>query len=97
MEDSMKVSYLLRNSELFGKQWFSVKIDNDVSLIALIGPGMMYSPGIAGKIFTVLGDNEINVKAIAQGSSEINFTAIIDRKDRKKAIISLYNAFIDQK
>ena len=97
MEDSMKASYLLRNSEFFGKQWFSVKIDNDVSLIALIGPGMMYSPGIAGRIFTVLGDNEINVKAIAQGSSEINFTAIIDRKDRKKAIISLYNAFIGQK
>lgn len=95
MEDSMKVSYLLRNSELFGKQWFSIKIDNDVSLIALIGPGMMYTPGIAGKIFTILGDNNINVRAIAQGSSEINFTAIIDRKDRKKAIISLYHAFID--
>ena len=96
-DDSMKVSYLLRNSELFGKQWFSIKIDNDVSLIALIGPGMMYAPGIAGKIFTVLGDNGINVRAIAQGSSEINFTAIIERKDRKKAILALYDAFIDQK
>jgi len=94
-DDSMKVSYLLRNSELFGKQWFSIKIDNDVSLIALIGPGMMHAPGIAGKIFTILGDNGINVRAIAQGSSEINFTAIIDRKDRKNAIISLYDAFID--
>ena len=94
-DDSMNVSYLLRNSHLFGKQWFSIKIDNDVSLIALIGPGMMYAPGIAGKIFTILGNNGINVRAIAQGSSEINFTAIIDRKDRKKALISLYDAFID--
>ncbi|MHA1671200.1 MAG: aspartate kinase [Promethearchaeota archaeon] len=94
MEDSMKVSSLLRNSEYFGKQWFSIKIDNNVSLIALIGAGMMYTPGIAGKIFTTLGNNDINVRAIAQGSSELNFTAIIERENCKKAINVLYDAFI---
>jgi aspartokinase/homoserine dehydrogenase 1 len=95
MEDSMKVSSLLRNSEYFGKQWFSIKIDNNISLIAVIGAGMMYTPGIAGKIFTTLGNNEINVRAIAQGSSELNFTAIIERENCKKAINVLFNAFID--
>ncbi|MHA1191678.1 MAG: aspartate kinase [Promethearchaeota archaeon] len=94
MEDSMKVSSLLRNSEYFGKQWFSIKIDNSVSLIAVIGAGMMYTPGIAGKIFTTLGDNDVNVRAIAQGSSELNFTAIIERENCKKAINVLYDAFI---
>ena len=94
MEDSMKVSSLLRNSEFFGKQWFSIKIDNNISLIAVIGGGMMYTPGIAGKIFTTLGDNGINVSAIAQGSSELNFTAIIERENCKKAINVLYDAFI---
>jgi len=96
IEDSMKVSYLLRNSEFFGKQWFSIKIDNDISLISIIGAGMMHTPGIAGKIFTTLGNNGINVKAIAQGSSELNITVIIDRKDCKKAVNVLYNAFINQ-
>jgi len=94
MEDSMKVSSLLRNSEYFGKQWFSIKIDNNISLIAVIGAGMMYTPGIAGKIFTTLGNNDVNVRAIAQGSSELNFTAIIERENCKKAINVLYDAFI---
>ncbi|TFF96083.1 MAG: aspartate kinase [Promethearchaeota archaeon] len=94
LEDSMKVSFLLRNSDWFGKQWFSIKIDNDISLIAVIGAGMLHTPGIAGKIFTTLGENGINVRAIAQGSSELNITIIIKRKDCKDAVNVLYNAFI---
>ena len=96
LEDSMKVSFLLRNSEFFGKQWFSIKIDNDISLIAVIGAGMLHTPGIAGKVFTTMGNNTINVRAIAQGSSELNITFIIERKDCKKAVNVLYNAFINQ-
>jgi aspartokinase/homoserine dehydrogenase 1 len=95
-EDSKKVSFLLRNSELFGKQWFKIKIDNEISLVAIIGAGLLHTPGIAGKVFTSLGDNNINIKAIAQGSSELSFTAIIDRNDCKKAIKVLYNAFINK-
>jgi len=97
MEDSMKVSFLLRNSDLFGKQWFSIKIDNDISLISVIGAGMANTPGIAGKVFTTLGNNNINVRAIAQGSSELNITAIIERKDCKRAINVLYDIYINQK
>ena len=95
-EDSKKVSFLLRNSDLFGKQWFQIKIDNEISLVAVIGAGLLHTPGIAGKVFTSLGNNKINIKAIAQGSSELNFTAIIDRIDCKKAINVLYDAFINQ-
>ncbi|MFW9952725.1 MAG: aspartate kinase, partial [Candidatus Thorarchaeota archaeon] len=95
-EDSKKVSIILRNSELFGKQWFKIKIDNEISLVAVIGAGLLDTPGIAGKVFTSLGDNKINIKAIAQGSSELNFTAIIDRDDCKKAINILYDTFINQ-
>ncbi|MFX0188907.1 MAG: aspartate kinase [Candidatus Hodarchaeota archaeon] len=96
LEDSMKVSFLLRNSEFFGKQWFSIKIDNDISLIAVIGAGMLHTPGIAGKVFTTMGNNNINVRAISQGSSELNITFIIESKDCKKAVNVLYNAFINQ-
>ncbi len=93
-KDSKKVSFLLRNSEFFGKKWFRIKINNEISLVAVIGAGVLHTPGIAGKVFTTLGDNDINILAIAQGSSELNFTAIIERKNCKKAINILYNTFI---
>ncbi|NVM38106.1 MAG: aspartate kinase [Candidatus Lokiarchaeota archaeon] len=93
-EDSTKVSFLLRNSDFFGEKWFKIKIDNDISLVAVIGAGILYTPGIAGKVFTSLGDNKINILAIAQGSSELNFTAIIDRKNCRKAVNVLYDTFI---
>lgn len=96
IEDAMNVSFLLRNSDLFGKQWFNIKIDHDISLIAVIGAGMLHTPGIAGKVFTTLGNNQINVRAIAQGSSELNITIIIERKDCKNAVNVLYDAFINQ-
>ena len=43
------------------------------------------------------GNNKVNVRAIAQGSSELNITFIIERKDCKKAVNVLYDAFINQK
>ena len=97
LEDSMKVSFLLRNSDFFGKKWFRIKINHEISLVAVIGIGILYTPGIAGKVFTSLGDNNINILAIAQGSSELNFTAIIDRENCRKAVNVLYDAFITRK
>ncbi|MFX1499045.1 MAG: aspartate kinase [Promethearchaeota archaeon] len=94
--DSDKVNSLLINSEFFGKKWFKIKVDNDISLVAIIGTGLLDTPGIAGKVFTQLGDNGINIKAIAQGSSELSFTAIIDRKNCVKAVNILYDTFINQ-
>ncbi|MFX1448484.1 MAG: ACT domain-containing protein, partial [Promethearchaeota archaeon] len=93
-EDSSKVSFLLRNSDFFGEKWFKIKIDNEISLVAIIGAGILYTPGIAGRVFTSLGDNNINILAIAQGSSELNFTAIIDRENCSKAVNVLYDTFI---
>jgi aspartate kinase len=96
-EDSMKASFLLRNSDFFGEKWFKIKIDHEISLVAIIGAGILYTPGIAGRVFTSLGNNNINILAIAQGSSELNFTAIIDRENCRKAVNVLYDAFITRK
>jgi len=57
---------------------------------------MLHTPGISGKVFTTLGNNKINVRAIAQGSSELNITIIIERKDCRNAVNVLYDAFINQ-
>lgn len=72
----------------------SIKIHDDISLVATVGRNMAYKPGIAGKLFTALGDNGINIRMIDQGSSEINIIVGVENKDFEKAIKAIYNAFI---
>jgi aspartokinase/homoserine dehydrogenase 1 len=68
----------------------SIKIENDLSLIAVVGEGMRHTPGIAGKLFSVLGEKNVNVIAIAQGSSERNISFIIKNDEVKSAVRSLH-------
>ena len=68
----------------------SIKIENDLSLIAVVGEGMRHTPGIAGKLFSVLGEQNVNVIAIAQGSSERNISFIIKNDGVKSAVRSLH-------
>ena len=67
-----------------------VIIEKDLSVVALIGENMRYTPGIAGRMFRSLGKNGINVVAIAQGSSELNISAVINRADESKALNALH-------
>jgi aspartokinase/homoserine dehydrogenase 1 len=60
-----------------------------------VGEQMRNHPGVSGKMFTVLGANEINIRAIAQGSSEKNITAVIEAQDVHKAINLLHEAFFE--
>ena len=70
-------------------------IEKDLSIIALVGEQMKNHPGVSGKMFGVLGRNGINVRAIAQGSSEKNITAVIASSDVKKAINVLHEEFFE--
>ena len=63
--------------------------------MALVGDNMKSHPGISGKLFGVLGRNGINVRAIAQGSSERNISAVIATKDVKKAVNVLHEEFFE--
>jgi len=67
-----------------------VIIEKELSVVALIGENMRYTPGIAGRMFRSLGKNGINVVAIAQGSSELNISAVINRADESKALNALH-------
>ncbi len=67
-----------------------VHIEHDLSVVALIGENMRFTPGIAGRMFRSLGKNGINVVAIAQGSSELNISAVINRADEAKALNALH-------
>jgi len=63
--------------------------------VALIGDNMKNHPGISGKMFGALGRNGVNVRAIAQGSSERNISAVIASVDVKKAINVLHEEFFE--
>ena len=70
-----------------------VKIESDLSVVAIIGENMRYQPGIAGRLFQAMGKNGINAVAIAQGSSELNISVVINRPDEAKALNALHEAF----
>ena len=70
-------------------------IEKDVAILALVGEQMKSHPGVSGKMFGVLGRNGINVRAIAQGSSEKNISAVIATQDVKKAINVLHEEFFE--
>jgi aspartokinase/homoserine dehydrogenase 1 len=70
-------------------------VEKDVAILALVGEQMKDHPGVSGKMFGVLGRNGINVRAIAQGSSEKNITAVIATADVKKAINVLHEEFFE--
>ena len=72
-----------------------LSIESEQSILALVGDNMKSHPGIAGKMFNVLGKNGVNIRAIAQGSSERNISAVIATHDVQKAINVLHEAFFE--
>ena len=70
-------------------------IERDLSIIALVGDRMKSHPGVSGKMFGALGRNGVNVRAIAQGSSERNISAVIAGGDVRKAINVLHEEFFE--
>ncbi|MEM1217083.1 MAG: bifunctional aspartate kinase/homoserine dehydrogenase I, partial [Bacteroidota bacterium] len=70
-----------------------VKIEDELSVVAIIGENMRYRPGISGRLFQALGKNGINIIAIAQGSSELNISVVIPKTDEAKALNALHEAF----
>jgi aspartokinase/homoserine dehydrogenase 1 len=68
-------------------------IENACSIIAAVGSRMKSTPGISGTVFHALGRNGINIKAIAQGSSETNISAVIAKQDETKALNAVHEAF----
>ena len=67
--------------------------ETELSIIAVVGSKMKSTSGISGRFFHALGRNGINVIAVAQGSSEINISAVIPRADETKALNAVHDAF----
>ncbi|MDR0731875.1 MAG: aspartate kinase, partial [Treponema sp.] len=67
--------------------------EDELSIIAVVGAGMKRSSGVSGKVFHALGRNGVNIVAIAQGSSELNISAVVARQDEAKALNAIHEAF----
>ena len=70
-------------------------VETDLSIIAVVGDNMKSHQGISGKMFSALGKNNVNIRAIAQGASERNISAVIAEKDVKKALNTLHEVFFE--
>ncbi len=66
---------------------------SDIAIIALVGEGMKSIPGIAARTFTVIGETGMNILMIAQGSSELNLSLVVEQKDAATAVCGIHAAF----
>ena len=99
------VSLVISNDELDGKlddlieqiearmKPDSIEVHDDIALLAVVGAGMDRKPGTSAKIFTALAENNVNIRMIDQGSSEINIIIGVSNDDFETAIRAIYKAF----
>jgi aspartokinase/homoserine dehydrogenase 1 len=76
--------------ELKDGQIQSVDIDPDLAILAVVGDGMAGTPGIAAKVFSSLGAAGVNVRAIAQGASERNISAVVEGRNATRALRAVH-------
>ncbi|MCF7568582.1 bifunctional aspartate kinase/homoserine dehydrogenase I [Sabulilitoribacter arenilitoris] len=82
-------------NEIALKKIDPIIVETGLSIIALVGDNMKNHQGISGKMFSSLGKNNINIRAIAQGASEKNISAVIASNDVKKALNTLHEQFFE--
>lgn len=67
---------------------------SDVSIITVVGAGMRHTPGVSGRVFSRLGNHGVNVLAIAQGSSEVSISLVVDGGDTESAVKALHELIV---
>lgn len=72
----------------------TIEVSPNMALIATVGLGMAYTPGVAAKLFTALAESNVNVRMIDQGSSEINIIVGVENDQFEKAVCAIYEAFV---
>mgnify|MGYP000851864160 CR=1 FL=1 len=73
-----------------------LQVETGLSIVALVGEYMKNHTGISGQMFSAMGRNGVNIRAIAQGSSEKNISAVISTRDVRKAINVLHESFFEE-
>lgn len=95
-EDAPRAKHAIEDAfalEIKAKLIEPVQVQDELSILAVIGENMKNASGVAGKLFQSLGKNGISVVAIAQGSSELNISAVIQNENLNKALNVVHDAF----
>jgi aspartate kinase len=79
--------------KLLGKVIKHLNVLEDVSIVTVVGSGMRGIKGIAGRVFSSIAKEDVNVIMIAQGSSELNLAFVVRDDDCEKAVRALYKEF----
>jgi len=87
MEEEMEFEISRRDIDRIWSQ-------DDVAIVSAIGAGMRHTPGVSARIFGALGRKDINVIAIAQGSSEFSISVVVDEKDAEEAVRQIHREVI---
>ncbi|MCS7094833.1 MAG: aspartate kinase [Thaumarchaeota archaeon] len=90
---SKKVAEEIRKSVISQLGGGEVEVEDDIAAIAVIGEGMKGTPGVASKVFTAVASKGINVRMIAQGSSELNISFVVKEADAEEAVRAVHAAF----
>lgn len=92
-EEAVKVLKDEFSAELLTGEISDITPEKDLATVAIVGENMKHTPGIAGKLFNILGRNGINVIACAQGASETNISFVIDSRSLRKALNVIHDSF----
>ena len=82
------------SSEIEDNDIDRVGMTDDISIITVVGVGISYTPGVAGRVFSQLGKNNVNIIAIAQGSSEVSISMVVTAVDTENAVKALHELII---
>jgi aspartokinase/homoserine dehydrogenase 1 len=93
VDHAVEVLNIEFSSEMKLNKIDSIQVDEKLAIVALVGDNMKESVGLSGKAFYALGSNGINVRAIAQGSTERNISIVIKQDDIKKALNVIHESF----
>ena len=91
---SISINLAFEN-EISLKKIDPIIVEKDLSIVALVGDNMKNHQGISGRMFSALGKNNINIRAIAQGASEKNISTVIAERDVKKALNTIHETFFE--
>lgn len=97
-EEAEQACHLLRKTfseELHAGLISDIYYEGDLAVVAVVGENMRKMPGVSARVFGPLGRNGINVKAICQGSSELNISIVIEQKNLKKALRVLHQSLFN--
>jgi aspartate kinase len=89
--DALQKNFALELSERdIDRVWAT----EEVAIITAVGSGTRNTPGVAGQIFSKLGDNDVNVLAIAHGSSDVSISMVVETKDTEIAVKALHELIV---